>query len=576
MSVEARPRLNVVLCWHMHQPQYSDLFTGQYAQPWTYLHAIKDYVDMAAHIEAMPGARAVVNFVPILLEQIDDYGRQVAAFLEEGRPIGDPLLNALACATLPSHTEQRLDLVRACLRVNEERVIRRFAPYVRLVEIARLCLAQPEMAGYLNDQFFSDLLVWYHLGWMAETRRRTDARIQRLQDKGSDFSLHDRRELVTVVGELLQGLIGRYRALAEAGQVELSVTPYAHPIIPLLLDFASAREAMPEAELPEAAGYPGGEERARWHIEEGLAVFERYFGRRPVGCWPAEGSLSEGTLDLLAEAGFRWTATGEQVLAHSVQQDPALKGRPREQWLFQGHAVGGRPIQCFFRDDGLSDLIGFTYSSWHADDAVANLVGHLENIARATADGHEHLVAIILDGENAWEYYPENGYYFLSALYRTLVEHPHLNLTTFSDCLQRDIPPGGLQRLVAGSWVYGTFSTWIADRDKNRAWDMLVDAKQTFDRVLAEGNLEPAQQRRAENQLAICEGSDWFWWFGDYNPAGAVHDFDRLYRLHLANLYRLLQVEPPEYLAHAFTTGRANGGVPDVGGVMRRGRPEGG
>ena len=398
--------------------------------------------------------------------------------------------------------------------------------------------------------------------------RRGDARVKRLLDQASGYTLHDRRELLAVIGELLAGLMPRYARLAERGQVELAVTPYAHPILPLLIDFHAARDALPDAPLPAAGHYPGGEERARWHIREGLAAFERYFGFRPAGCWPAEGAVSRVALRLLAEAGFSWTASSENVLAHSLAKGGHALHACKEAWLYRPYVEPNSGLSCFFRDDGLSDLIGFSYATWHADDAVANLVDHLVQIA-ARCRGHAgHVVSIILDGENAWEYYPENAYYFLDALYRRLSDHPQLTLTTFSDC--RDgYPARPLPALVAGSWVHGTFSTWIGERDKNRGWDMLVEAKRAFDR-LAPG-LEPAQRAAAEHELAVCEGSDWFWWFGEYNPAASVSDFERLYRLHLSNLYQLLGAEPPEHLSQVLSHGS---GAPPHGGTMRPGKHE--
>ena len=223
-------------------------------------------------------------------------------------------------------------------------------------------------------------------------------------------------------------------------------------------------------------------------------------------------------------------------------------------------------MACFFRDDGLSDLIGFEYSKWHAEDAVADLIKHLENIADCSEE--TPLVSIIMDGENAWEYFPENGYHFLSALYQRLSAHPVIELTTFSECLQDKAPLQTLNRIVAGSWVYGTFSTWIGDADKNRAWDMLGDVKKEFDQAMADKRLTDTQITDAEHQLAICEGSDWFWWFGDYNPGEAVSNFEKQYRLNLANLYRLLGKQPPAYLALSFTQGA---GAPAMGGTMRPG-----
>ena len=589
--MSAEQRLNVVLCWHMHQPQYCDMMSGEYQQPWTYLHAIKDYVDMAAHIEAVPGARAVVNFAPILLDQLADYAGQVRGFLRDGKTVRDPLLAALANATLPTDAAIRLQLVNDCLRANQERLIDRFPAYQRLAELARWACEHVPSLGYLSDQFLVDLLVWYHLAWIGETVRRSDVRVRRLMEQAGNYSLHDRRELMTIIGELLSSVIDRYARLAKEGKIEIAITPYAHPITPLLLDLQAAREAVPTAPLPNLTAYPGGVERADWHIREAINSCEQYFGFRPRGCWPAEGGVSSATLKLLAKHGFRWAASGETVLFNSIAADPALKDRPREALKFRPYRLEGEPLACFFRDDGLSDLLGFTYSDWHADDAVANLVHHLETIIAndasrgsrstdaliapaAAVSSAPRIVSIILDGENAWEYYPENGYHFLSALYRRLAEHPKINLTTFSEYLDAGHQVPEVHGLVAGSWVYGTFSTWIGEIDKNRGWDMLGDAKRMFDEVTGTGRIDSEQLAAAQHQLAICEGSDWFWWFGDYNPADSVQDFDRLFRLHLANLYQLLGKEPPEYLTHAFSHG-STGPAPAHGGVMRAGQPEG-
>lgn len=566
MSAEPS-RLPVVLCWHMHQPDYRGPGGSDYRLPWVYLHAFKDYADMAAHLEEVEEARAVVNFAPVLLEQIDDYSRQIAAWQTRGRRIRDPLLSALAGPGLPLDSASRRNIVNACRRANEKHLIDRFPCYSELIELAEWIGRHRNADPYLSDQYLADLLVWYHLAWTGEHVRENDQRIASLQKKGRGFNLDDRRALVAVIGEQLASIVPRYRRLAESGRVELSVTPYAHPIIPLLLDMESAREALPEAEVPRLGKYPGGEERAKWHIEKGLEAFERHFGFRPAGCWPAEGAICEDTVLLLDKAGFRWAASGQQVLQNSLVASTRGGDLP-EHWATTPYRVRGGNMSCFFRDDGLSDLIGFTYGDWHADDAVANLIEHLERVADATEDRPQRVVSIVMDGENAWEYYPHNGSFFLSALYRRLSEHPRLELTTFTDVLGRpDNQVPDLDRLVAGSWVYGNLSTWVGDPDKNRAWDMLIEAKTVYDRVTGRRRMEQRERDGLELQLATCEGSDWFWWFGDNNPEEAVADFERLYRRQLQELYKLLGEKPPDYLDHAFTKG---GGNPDRGGVMRK------
>jgi alpha-amylase/alpha-mannosidase (GH57 family) len=567
-------RLPVVLLWHMHQPQYRDALTGRYVLPWTYLHAIKDYTDMAAHMEANPAARAVVNFTPVLLEQLEEISRRVGDHLRSGSPLPDPVLALLGPDPVPAEPAERLELLRACLRAQRKQMIERFGPYLELATVAET-LATVERVSYASDQLIHDLAVWYHLAWLGETVRRSDTFVSMLTQQGRAFTAAQRRELLSLVGDLVAAIVPRYRKLSERGQCELSVTPYGHPIVPLLLDFQAAREAVPNMPLPQHPAYPGGAERAQWHVRESLRVFKQVFGTEPTGCWPSEGAISGAGLELLDRAGFKWAASSANVLQGALTRDDPKSARDSRAYNRPYRLPGGRMVE-FFRDDTLSDLIGFTYATWHGDDAAHNLVNELTHLARQYAepapagsarDPARHVVLIALDGENAWEHYPFNGYYFLRALYSLLAAHPLLELTTLSDCVARGLEPLPLPSVVAGSWVHGTLATWMGDPAKNRAWDLLCDAKIAFDGVVASGALDAAQQAAAERQLALCESSDWFWWFGDYNPADAVSQFDSLYRRQLVVLYRLLGLPAPENLAQPISIGR---GSPEHGGVMRR------
>ncbi len=554
-------KIKLVLCWHMHQPEYRDLKTGEYILPWTYLHAIKDYVDMAAHLEAVPEARAVVNFAPILIEQIQDYDEQIRQYFHAGTPLKDSLLASLTEDLSGLEDKHKIALIENCKKANKERHIDRYPAYSKLYQMSEWMLANPDALHYVDQQYLIDLSVWYHLAWTGETVKRSDEHIQQLIEKARDFTQADRRLLLQVIQEIIASILPRYKKLAEQGQIELSVTPYAHPIMPLLLDIHSAHEAMPDAPLPDIEAYPGGEERVRWQLNKGLEVFTEAFGFTPQGCWPSEGSVSQPTLKILSEFGFNWTASGGNVLRNSLNASGQDK-----QTIHHPFQLEDCAIKCFFRDDGLSDLIGFEYSKWHADHAVSDLIHHLENICHFVKE--DGVVSIIMDGENAWEYFPENGYYFLSTLYQRLSESPCIELTTFSDCLEKQTPVVPLKKLVAGSWVYGTFSTWIGDPAKNRGWEMLTEAKLAFDKAVGENTLSTQQLAFAEKQLAVCEGSDWFWWFGDYNLGDAVSAFEKQFRLNLKNLYLLIGVTAPDYLSQSFTQGS---GSPDMGGAMRRG-----
>lgn len=513
---------------------------------------MKDYTDMAEIIARLPQARAVINYVPSLMVQIEDYASQLRLWLDEAQAeLPDPLLSALAHETASYSKEERRYLLKTCFRLNHERNLHRYPAYSRLWSLAEHARGQ-QASSYLGGNFFSDLVTWYHLAWLGETVRKKNFVARRLIEKGRGFTYQDRRDLLTLIASLLTDIPDIHKHLLEAGKIELSTTPYAHPIMPLLLDFNTARETVADALIPDEA-YPGGHERARDHIALARRSHEKSFGHVPAGCWPAEGAVSGETLALLAESGFHWCATGEAVLHHSLGRN--LREQEQNGELYHPWLVGSdeRQITCFFRDDRLSDLIGFEYSRWDSQDAIHNFMHELAAIRQQTLGMEAPVVAIIMDGENAWEHYHRNALPFLSGLYKSIAAHADYQLTTFSDYLAEHPATERLESLTAGSWVYGNLSTWIGDKAKTRAWELLIEAKKAYDTHAA--SLDDEQREAATEQLRICEGSDWSWWFGDYNPGAAVRDFDQLYRRHLGKLYQLLGCTPPPSLDEPISEG---------------------
>jgi len=539
---------------------------------------------MAAHIEAAPDLHCVVNFVPTLTAQLLDYCEQ----FKSGQ-LRDPLLQALISDNLSAlPAKQKRHLIEQCFKVNHATMLDPFPAYKRLHALWQTLHAASDSTStsvregelayfadhYLSEQYLADLVTWYHLVWTGETVRRARPDLLALIQQGEGFSQHDRRALFDLYGEVIANLLPRYRCMADRGQIELSATPHSHPILPLLLDFQAARDVHPDLNLPKAAAYPGGAARAQAHIDAAIQSHQSQFGFRPVGFWPAEGGVSDAAIHMISNAGLKWAASGEGVLRNSLaaahfnlaQHDIAHKAA----WSCKPYQLPDTQTALFFRDDHLSDLIGFEYKNWHGRDASRHFVHALDEVRRQSAAANP-IVSIILDGENAWEYFPFNGYYFLSDLFTELIEHATIRTTTFSDYL--DVFPQAvahLPHLVAGSWVYGDFCTWMGDAAKNRGWDWLVAAKHAYDAAI--DGLSFSDQENAEALLKSCESSDWFWWFGDYNPADAVVSFDRVYRQKLQRLYETLGVSAPEYLQHPLCQSDAAARHwAEAGGVMRRG-----
>lgn len=588
------PKLLISLYWHMHQPDYRDSITGEYVLPWTYLHAIKDYSDMAAHLEANVKARVSFNYVPILLDQLEDYAAQF-----KRKQIKDPLLALLGADNLDATSLEQCQLiVESCFKSHHEKML---SPYTQYQCLYNLYQAASETGDDVNLQYFSaqykaDLLVWYHLAWMGESIKRNNLFVQSLLAKGSHFSLAERHSLFDLIGEIISNLIPRYKALQQKGQIEISSTPHHHPILPLLLDFKTTYDAMSNADLPLSPQYVGGEARAIEHVKQAQDSHQQRFGEKPIGMWPAEGAVSKQSLILMAQQGVQWAASGEGVLTNSLRKsNPTKTFVSRHDYLYKPYKVqsGQDQIICFFRDDRLSDKIGFEYAKMHSTDAVRDFVQTLEHIQATYQKPENPVVSVILDGENAWEYYPYNGYYFLTELYQALANHPNIEMVTQSEICQAIQSPkltkasepspykifcGNLPEVAAGSWVYGTFSTWIGSKDKNQGWDMLCEAKKTYDNVMENSRCELSalEKIQCEKQLSVCEGSDWFWWLGDYNAADSVNSFDQLYRRNLSNLYTLLKQPVPTNLAEPIghniaNASVSNGNAAELAGVMKRG-----
>ncbi len=555
------PSLALIFLWHMHQPDYRDRSLDCHVLPWTYLHGIKDYTDMADHLERHPALHAVVNFAPVLLEQMDEYADQISR-----GDLHDPLLRLLALDHFDQITDtDRTLMLDACFRCNHPHMLEPFAPYRRLRDLARVIADTESPNRHLGSAYYADLITWYHLAWTGESTRRHHPWLLGLIAKGADFSRDDRARLLALIGQELARLTPRYRALAARGQIELSTTPYAHPLGPLLIDFMAGRDALPDLPLPSSAEYAGGSARFTHHCTLAKAAHVARFAVAPAGVWPAEGAISAPVLTEFARQSFTWTASGEAVLINTLQGAQATYHRETQLYRPWRDASG---MTLFFRDDRLSDLIGFEYARWDAGDAVRHFIAELRAIRHALPVGETPVVCVALDGENAWEYYPYNAYYFFDALYSGLSAEPWIETTTFSATLAataHQARMAALPPVCAGSWVHGTLATWIGAPDKNRAWDLLCTAKTAYDRCAHA--LPAATRTRAEALLTVCEGSDWFWWLGDYNPATSVANFEGLFRANLRALYDCLGVPIPPALEIPLSYGSID---MEEAGTMRR------
>lgn len=539
-------KLSIAVIWHMHQPLYKDRLSGQYLMPWVRLHAIKDYLDMAAILDRYPTLHQTFNLVPSLLEQLIDYGHLGA-------------MDRAIELTLTPVREYCLDdkryLFERFFDLNWDHML---APHPRYHELAAkrnaLMAKHPiDVAVRRFDaQEWLDLTVWFNLAWFDPYWRQTDPDLLALVRRDRGFTQKDRELVIAKQRELIRRIIPTYRRMVESGQIELTTTPFYHPILPLLVDTQSARVARPDLPLPHAR-YCRPED-AKAQVRKGIDFFEKHFGYRPSGMWPSEQSVSPAVVPLLAEEGVKWMVSDEGVLGRSLGHKMARDAQGQLQdpsTLYQPYWVEteGRRVAAVFRDIVLSDLIGFSYSRLPAEKAAKDLVERLRTIARNVGDD-PHLVTIALDGENCWEYYHQDGADFLNAFYAAVEADPGLEMVTVGEYLAQHPPRRTLTELHSGSWIYSDFTTWIGDPTKNRAWDYLFQAREAL--AAREGLGLPGWEQ-AREEIYIAEGSDWFWWFGEGHNSGQDELFDYQFRLHLQNVYRLLELSVPRELERAVT-----------------------
>ena len=533
------PQTYLMLLWHMHQPFYKDLAEDVYTMPWTRMHGLKDYYGMVAILRDFPNVHVTFNLVPSLVLQIEDYVRDVAH-----EPTYDLAFKPVAAMT-PADREAFL---ASAFQLNHENLLSRYPRFRELWEKFQKSAVGTAAKAFTSQEIL-DLQVLSQVAWFDEIMLAGDPEVSKLIKKERGFSESNKALVRRKEIELFDLTLEEYRQAAARGQIELSTSPFYHPILPLLCDTNIAEESHPGVKLPRRRFRRP--EDARDQLRSAIDLHERIFGCRPQGLWPSEGSVSDESLRLAAEEGFIWAATDEGVLGRSRQMgfyrrgDGTLQGGEE---LYRPHSLstGGKPISLFFRDHQLSDLIGFVYSRMDPHTAAADLHQRIKAAGRGTP--RPAVVSVILDGENAWEYFPGNGREFLKSFYGRVAADPELRAVTASEALTVT-EQGQLSHIVPGSWINANFDVWIGADEDNRAWDLLYDAREYYAQTATSPSVKLENRLRAQQELWVAEGSDWCWWYGPEHSTANDEQFDNLYRKHLSNIYRLLGGSPPDELA---------------------------
>ncbi|MEA3375782.1 MAG: glucodextranase DOMON-like domain-containing protein [Chloroflexota bacterium] len=551
-TVASEDVIHLAIVWHQHQPVYfKDPETGVYAKPWVRVHAAKDYYDMAALLKEYPRVHTAFNITPSLIRQLDDFAAGATdKYWEMTMVPADELTE-----------EQKRFILRRFFDINSK-IIERFPRYIEL-QAMRAGAGDEEIQAALESwtaQDFRDLQVLFNLAWTDPSFLAQEP-LASLVEKERDYSEEDKAIILDEHLRILKAVIPLHREMQEAGQIEVTMTPFAHPILPLLVDTNLAKVAMPSAELP-VPPFRYGEDAAA-QVARGVSMYQEHFGADPRGMWPAEGSVAQIIVNMVGDAGIRWMASDEGVLAKSLGMDSF--GRDTDDVvqeadaLYRPYTVMGAqeiPVAIVFRDTVISDKVGFTYSGLPGDVAAEDFINRIHAIhdrLREQGAGGPNLVTVILDGENAWEYYPNDGKAFLHNLYRMLSEDERIVTVTPTEYLEKfpEEPTRQIDDLWPGSWINHDFSTWIGEDEENRAWDYLRRVRETLQKHQSGVRTPPSEGALEEalTQMYIAEGSDWFWWYGADQNSGSDEDFDRQYRDTLRQVLTTLGEEPPDWLS---------------------------
>ncbi len=522
--------LNIAFLWHMHQPYYKNPFSGIYTLPWVRLHGVKDYLDTLKILEEFPHIKQTFNVVPSLLEQLNDYIENKAMDRHLELTLKHP--GSLT-------VEERIFIVEYFFLANWDTMVKPYPRYYELLVKRGLRYSKDDIGRtirYFTDHDIRDLQVLFNLSWIDPMFRESDPFLKALVNKERDYTEEEKGILISKQFDILKQIIPEYRKLSSSGQIEISVSPFYHPILPLLWDTDSARIAMPRVKLPKKRfSHP---EDAISQIRMGIAFFEKTFGFKPNGMWPSEGSVSEEVADAISKERIKWIATDEEVLGRSLERplrnnegtviDPDSLYRPYRY----------ANLSLFFRDHRLSDQIGFVYASWSAEKAVDDFISRLSQIRGSLPKNEPYIVPVILDGENAWEYYQNDGQDFLKTLYTALSNDRRFKTVTMSEYIEEHGPGVPLKKLHAGSWINSDFHVWIGHEEDNLAWDYLSLARDDLDAYAK--NHPETDLSEAWKALYAAEGSDWNWWYGDEHTTESQEEFDELFRNYLMKVYEVI------------------------------------
>ena len=528
-------KLSIAFYWHMHQPVYQLSPEGDYLMPWVRLHAVKDYLDMLLIGKKFKNLKLNFNLVPVLLDALIDYGENEMHDIHSRLTITD--IDDLT-------DDDKKFIINNFFDANYHSMILPNQEYERLLQ--KYQAGDENNIDIFSPQEYSDLMALFNLAWIDPSFKNMYPEIKALIKKGKNYSLSDRIKIIEIHRDIIRKIIPSYKKFADEGKIEITTSPYYHPILPIMLDLKEIRKT-------SSTTFPHNlkmELDAKMQTEMALDRVQELFGKRPKGIWPSEHCISPKELDLFKSLGVEWTISDEGILSNSINFEfiRDFRGYLEDPYHLLKSYKYKNGLNIIFRDSVLPNLIGFEYPNHDPENAANDLYDRIKSAQSkllSSPDEH-HLLTIAMDGENCWENYTHDGSTFLETIYGLIENDPTLETVLISDYIAKDTPKP-LNKISSGSWVNRNFKLWIDEPLKNLAWTYLKQVRDDFSNYVKKNPINPNIEA-ARKELFICEGSDWFWWYGEPNNSGRDNIFDYIFREHLKNIYFYLDIEPPEYL----------------------------
>lgn len=538
-------KLSIAFYWHMHQPIYQLNADGDYLMPWVRLHGVKDYLDMLLVLEDFKDIKLNFNMVPVLLDAFVDYGDKDYHDIH----------SRLTVTNIADLTNDDKEFVlNNFFDANYSSMIFPHEHYNKLYQ-KRFVDENAQIEDF-SDQEYSDIMAWFNLAWVDPIYAERFPEFKALLEKGENYTLKDRMDIIEFHRKIIRLIIPTYKKFMKKGQIEVTTSPYYHPILPILLDVNASQQGL--ATVDSALEDLNMADDAKAQTKLALDRVEELLGKRPTGIWPSEHGVSPETLDIFKELGVKWAISDEGILTNSINFDFVrdFKGYLEDPYFlmksykYKTNSADKNPeIQMIFRDSAIPNLISFEYANHDPKVAAADLYDRIKVIQNKlqSSPDKNHLLTIAMDGENCWENYVEDGLSFLKEVYSMIQEDESLETVLVSDYLAKEKHHKELKNIYSGSWINRNFQLWIGEPVKNLAWTYLKRVKDDLDSFI-KANLDNPNIKLAKRELMITQGSDWFWWYGEPNDSGQDHIFDYLFREHLKNIYRYMGVKAPSYL----------------------------